>query len=87
MAKVEIPAKAKRHNVIGGRKCRASYVKTLIIWDAKGNEIKECGGWHDERVIYKTGRITRPDSYDPNPLVECSNGIHFFITKQEAEDS
>ena len=28
----------------------------------------------------------KPDSYDPNPLLECSSGIHFFITKQEAED-
>jgi hypothetical protein len=35
---------------------------------------------------YKVGETVKPDTYDPNPLVECSNGIHFFISKQEAID-
>ena len=26
------------------------------------------------------------DRYDPDPTVECSHGIHFFITEQEAKD-
>ena len=26
----------------------------------------------------------KPDKFDPNPMEECSGGIHFFITKQEA---
>ena len=33
----------------------------------------------------KKGELIRPNSWDPNPLVECTNGIHFFITKEEAE--
>jgi hypothetical protein len=32
---------------------------------------------------YQLGFI-KPDSYDPDPRVECSHGIHFFITKEEA---
>ena len=86
LVKLEIPAKAKRHNSLGGRKCRASYVKTLQIWDGSGKEIKECYGKHDSNTKYTVGKITRPDKYDPNPLEECSNGIHFFISKQEALD-
>ena len=86
LVKLEIPPKAKRHNHLSGRKCRASYVKTLQVWDSKGNEIKECRGSHDPNMVYKVGRLTRPDKYDPNPLVDCSNGIHFFISKQEAID-
>ena len=49
-------------------------------------EIKEVNGSHDENTIYKVGRLTRPDKYDPNQLEECSHGIHFFISKQEALD-
>jgi hypothetical protein len=86
LVKLEIPAKAKRHNSLGGRKCRASYVKTLQIWDSEGNEVKECFGSHDNKTLYKVGRLTRPNKYDPNPLEECSHGIHFFISKQEALD-
>ena len=84
LVKIEIPSKAKRHNVLGGRKCRASYIKTIAIYTRHGNEIKECNGMHDIKTIYKVGRLTKPNKYDPNPLVECSHGIHFFVTKQEA---
>ena len=86
LVKLEIPSRAKRHNSLGGRKCRASYVKTLQIWDRNGNPIHECVGSQDDKTVYKVGRLTKPDKYDPDPLTECSNGIHFFITKQEAID-
>jgi hypothetical protein len=38
-----------------------------------------------ENTIYKTGCEVFPDSFDPDPRVECSHGIHFFITREEAE--
>ena len=85
LIKLEIPAKAKRVNSLGGRKCRAEYVKTLEIWDGK-KKIKKCSGTYDGKTVYKVGELTHPDSFDSSPLVECSNGIHFFITKQEAKD-
>lgn len=37
------------------------------------------------RINYAKGKKMKPDSFDPNPLKECSHGIHFFITKAEAE--
>lgn len=26
------------------------------------------------------------EKYNDNPLVECTNGIHFFATREEAEE-
>ncbi|KKL70564.1 hypothetical protein LCGC14_2103630 [marine sediment metagenome] len=87
LIKLEIPAKAKRHNYIGGRKCRAEFAKVLDIRNSKGHKIKECrNGPHGIKTTYLVGEIVKPDKYDPDPLTECSNGIHFFISKQEAKD-
>jgi uncharacterized protein YjbI with pentapeptide repeats len=86
LIKIEIPTGAKRHNYLGGRKCRAEFVKVLDIRNSKGHKVKECfNRTHSEKILYKVGEIVRPDSYDPSPLNECSNGIHFFLTKEEAK--
>ena len=76
ICKLRIPAKAKRVGGLIGRKCRCEYAEVL---EGSGNAI------HDG-TQYKEGETVRPDSYDDDPLVECSHGIHFFITRQEAED-
>ena len=39
-----------------------------------------------EQLIYELGNTVKPDSFDPNRFNECSNGIHFFMTEQEALD-
>ncbi len=72
--------------MLGGRKCRAEFVKVLDMRNSRGHKVKECRGKHNGGTIYKIGKIVKPDSYDPDPLKECSNGIHFFVTKQEAKD-
>jgi hypothetical protein len=77
ICKLAIPAEAKRVGGLIGRKCRAEYA--LVI---SGEGISR----HDSKTAYKVGEKIVPDKYDPNPLLECSNGIHFFITRQEAED-
>jgi len=87
LIKLEIPKESKRHNYLGGRKCRAEFIKVLDIRNSKGYKVKECSnGTYDKKVSYKIGKITKSDNYDPNPLNECSNGIHFFLTKQEAKN-
>ena len=35
-------------------------------------------------TIYKVGKIVSSDSWDDNRWDECSHGIHFFITRDEA---
>ena len=31
------------------------------------------------------GEMVYPDEFDPSPLIECSHGIHAFITREEAK--
>ena len=80
IVKLLIPADAKRNNAFG-RKCRAEYAKVLEVIGA------EVGiSQHDNSVVYKVGEIVRPDSFDEDFTNECSSGIHFFITRHEAEN-
>jgi hypothetical protein len=76
---IQIPAKAKRTSSLVGRKCRAEYVKVLT----KG---VKAAGKHDNKTMYETGKITRADKWDDDIRVECTHGIHFFMTKREAEE-
>jgi hypothetical protein len=77
LAKLRIPAEAKRVNAYGSRKCRASYVVVL-----SGNG----PGIFNPDIQYTKGATIHADKYDPDPRIECSHGIHFFITKEEAEE-
>ena len=78
---LRIPHDAKRVNAYGSRKCRAEFAYVLAT--PKG---LPAPGMHDGKAVYTVGQIVRPDSFDPDPRVECSHGIHFFITEQEARD-
>ena len=75
-----IPADAKRVNAYGSRKCRAefAYVLHVDMKDYKGH-LKAHNGF-----VYPTSGLVTPDSFDPDPRVECSHGIHFFMTRDEA---
>jgi hypothetical protein len=76
IATLRIPADAKRVNAYSSRKCRAEFAY-VIAGEGKAQY---------DGTPYVLGRLIRPDSYDPDPRVECSNGIHFFITREEAEE-
>ena len=73
IAKLRIPASAARVNAYGSRKCRAEFA---FVLSSTGAIAKHDGTPYPER-----GKIV-PDKYDPDPRVECSHGIHFFITEQ-----
>ena len=80
IVKLEIPAEAKRSNATG-RKCRAEYAKVLEVIGA------EVGiSQHDGKTKYKVGETIHSDKWDDNRWEECSSGIHFFITRLEAEN-
>jgi hypothetical protein len=76
IARLLIPKTAQRVGGLAGRKCRCEFA---IVLEGDGKSIHN-------GTEYKAGAEVKPDEYDPNPLVECSHGIHFFITRQEAED-
>jgi hypothetical protein len=86
VCKLEIPSEAKRISNSKNRKCRAEFVKTLLILDSEGQQLTEVCGNRDSNTIYKVGELTYPDKFDDDIFEDCSHGIHFFITKQEAID-
>ena len=85
VVKLEILADAKRSSAFG-RKCRCSAANVLEITDVHGEQISEAVSCHDSRFVYRVGEIVSVDDFDEDRKNECSTGIHFFITRQEAED-
>jgi hypothetical protein len=78
IAKLLIPKEAKRSNATG-RKCRAEHA---IVLEGEGESL------YDKDFHYKVGETVRPTvPFDNDRWTECSSGIHFYITKQEAEDN
>ena len=85
IVKLSIPAEAKRSSATT-RKCRCEYAKVLELQNLDGtpyNGDKVVNKRYVE-TIYKVGEIVHPDSWDDNRWNECSHGIHFFITRDEA---
>jgi len=79
IVKVIIGRNAKRSNATG-RKCRAEYVKVLEVFGA------EVGiSQHDSATEYRVGKIVRCDKWNEDRWTECGGGIHFFLTRTEAE--
>ena len=69
------------------RKCRASKVKVLSITNTLGDfKYVDAASIHDNKTIYKVGEVIEVEDFDTNRWDECSTGIHFFITRQEAVD-
>ena len=81
IATLEIPADAKRTSSLVGRKCRAEFARVVSLSD--GAEVGY--SQHAEDFAYHMGEIVRPDAFDDDIRVECASGIHFFITRAEAE--
>jgi hypothetical protein len=88
IAVLEIPADADRLTGING-KCRCSKAKVVRIETLDGEILSDTIGispTHDNKIKYIPGEMVYPDSFDNNILVECSHGIHFFMSKKEAID-
>ena len=83
--KIKIPSWARRTSCLTNRKCRAEFVITIEI-TKEGKPVLECCGRYDKNTIYRVGKCTAPDKYDPDERVYCSHGIHFFLTREEAEE-
>ena len=83
--KLEIFAEAKRLSATS-RKCRCNMATVLEIQNLDGtvSELKEISSDYDRNFIYRVGETVSVDKFDSNRWNECSNGIHFFITRQEA---
>ena len=81
IAKLSIPSAARRSHAFG-RKCRAEYVDVIELF---GGDVGETSN-HNPATEYRAGTRVTADSWDEDWTNECSHGIHFFITREEAED-
>ena len=79
IVKLTIPAEARRSNATG-RKCRAEYADVAEVIGA-GVGISMHDGWTE----YRVGQRVTCDKWCEDRWEECAGGIHFFITRDEAE--
>ena len=83
LVKLRIPEAAKRSNALG-RKCRAEYVEVLEVIGATEGISLYPGA---QKVAYRVGETVRPEKpFDENWMEECASGIHFYLTRIEAEN-
>ena len=82
---LEIPADAKRSSATT-RKCRAEAAKVISITNLDGSDsgLSSVASNHDKTFIYRVGETVKVNNFDENRWAECSSGIHFFITRNEA---
>ena len=80
IVKLAIPATAKRSHAFG-RKCRAEFADVLEVIGASIGVSS-----HDNKTEYRVGCRVTADRFDDNWQEECAGGIHFFITRVEAEN-
>jgi hypothetical protein len=81
VAVIKIPAEAKRSNATG-RKCRAS--KAVVVSLPEGVEVGH--SQYDQSFEYRAGATVEPkEPFCEDRWNECASGIHFFITRGEAE--
>ena len=80
IVKLAIPAAARRSHAFG-RKCRAEFADVLEVIDGSVGVSS-----HDKKTEYRVGCRVTADRFDDNWQEECAGGIHFFITRVEAEN-
>ena len=86
LVKIQIPEDARRCSATT-RKCRCDKALVLDITSLDGEEhYDEVTNNNYKETVYKVGEMVYPDSFDDNRWNECSNGIHFFVNKQDAID-
>ena len=86
--KLIVPEDAKRSSGFG-RKCRCSKAMPVELYDLVGNVVKPkgelCSCYNpQDHFTYTLGEMAYPDGFDDDRYLTCSNGIHFFMTFDEA---
>ena len=85
IVKLLITENAKRSSATS-RKCRCSEALVLSIESLDGKTSHTYAkSEYDHNFIYEVGKMIKVDNFDEDRWNECSTGIHFFITRKEAE--
>lgn len=67
------------------RKCRCSKAKVLDVTTIEGESVDIVAySEHDPTFEYQKGEIVEVPDFNEDRWNECSAGIHFFITREEA---
>ena len=84
IVELRITAEAKRNSATTN-KCRCSEAEVISITSLDGKKMyDEAVSNYDENFVYKLGEVVKVDNFDENRWNECSAGIHFFVTRNEA---
>ena len=84
IVKLEISEDAMRSSATG-RKCRCSKATVLEVQDLDGTVLEQVAvSGRDENFHYVPGSVVSVSDFDENRWNECSTGIHFYITREEA---
>jgi len=89
IAKLRIPEDADRTSTPMGRKNRTNKAEVVSIFDEEGNQMPEGfigESLHDSAFKYPVGQTVEEPNYNGDFREECTSGIHFFITRKEAEE-
>jgi len=79
-----IPKDARRSSATTNKcRCDKAMVVAITSIDEK-EEYREATSYTYKPLNYRVGEMVYPDAFDENRWNECSNGIHFFINKQDA---
>ena len=85
IVQLEVPEDAKRSSAYG-RKCRCGKVKVLNIWTRYGEEARYAVSIYNSSFVYHKGGTIEVSDFDGDRFDECAAGIHFFMTRKEAEN-
>ena len=68
------------------RKCRCSKAEVIAIENIDGtpSDETEVASSYDKSFMYRIGETVEVKDFDTDRWKECSAGIHFFITRDEA---
>ena len=84
IVKLEISEDAMRSSATG-RKCRCSKATVLEVQGLEGDVLEQAAvSDRDENFHYVPGSVVSVSDFDENRWNECSTGIHFYITREEA---
>jgi len=85
IVKLRVPEEARRSSATS-RKCRCEFAKVLELQNLDGTPYNgdEVINYNYAETIYKVGEFVYADEWDDDRWNECSHGIHFFITRDEA---
>ena len=84
LVKLRIPEDARRSSGTC-RKCRCYKAEVLEI-TKDGEPVEVTFSDHDYAFMYQVGEFVEEPKYDPDRWKTCAPGIHFFMTKEEAEN-